>query len=619
MRVFTSSVIALSAALMLTATGPGYADDGEWVHSASLIGEPGYPDGFPHFNYVNPDAPKGGVARLSGVSPTFDTLNPILPRGVAANGLGLIYETLFTSAFDEADISGEYPLIAEAKKVPSDLSSVTYRLNPNAKWHDGQPITAEDVVWSFEKTVELDPRRAFYYQHVTGAEITGDREITFTFDQTGNRELPLIVGQLLILPKHWWEGTDAQGNQRDIASGTLEPPLGSGPYRISSVNPGRSITYERVPDYWAADLNVNVGQNNFDEIRFEHYRDRNVEFEAFKADNFDYWAENEAKRWATGYNVPAVRDGRIIKELVELEQVSGVMVGFIPNVRREPFDDPLVRRALNYAFDFEDLNRRIFFDQYDRIGSFFHGIPLAATGLPEGEELEILETVRDQVPPEVFTEPYVNPVGGDGQKLRANLSKAVELLGEAGYTLDGNVMRNASGEPLTFEILLNTNVIEKVALAYQQWLARIGIEARVRSVDSNQFVSRVRSRDFDMIYSGWAQSNSPGNEQLNYWGSEAADRDSSQNYAGIKDPAVDELIRRVIFAEDREELVAATRALDRVLMANQYVIPSYTIIPERIAYWNRFGHPEGYGRFALGFPTIWWWDEEKAAQTGGRS
>ncbi|MCB1487437.1 MAG: ABC transporter substrate-binding protein, partial [Bauldia sp.] len=457
----------------------------------------------------------------------------------------------------------------------------------------------------------------FYYQHVTKAEVTGEREVTFTFDQTGNRELPQIVGELLILPKHWWEGKDANGKQRDIASGGLEPPLGSGPYRVSSVTPGRSITYQRVPDYWGADLNVNVGQNNFDTIRYEYYRDLNVEFEAFKADEFDYWSENEAKRWATGYDIPAVKDGRIKKELVDLEQVSGVMVGWVPNLRRPLFQDARVRRALNYAFDFEELNRTIFFGQYERINSFFYGIPIGWKGLPQGKELEILESVRDKVPPEVFTEEYTNPVGGDPQKVRENLRKAVQLFQEAGYKLEGNHMLDPSGKPVSFEILLNGPTIEKVALPFQKALKRIGIDVTVRSVDSSQFITRVRSRDFDMIYAGWGESNSPGNEQADYWGSAAADKQSSQNYAGIKDPAVDELINRIIFAKDRDEQVAAIGALDRVLMANQYVIPSYTILPERIAYWDRFGHPDGYGKFLIGFPTIWWWDDAKADRIGG--
>jgi microcin C transport system substrate-binding protein len=607
----------LTALLVLTAlTSSAGAQDGEWRHGTSLVEEPGYPPGFPHFNYVNPDAPKGGTAKLSGAGQTFDTLNPIPPKGVLADGIGLIYEALMTSALDELDKSAQYGQIADGVKFPADFSSVTYRINPAARWHDGEPITAEDAVWSFDKLVELDPSQRFYYQHVVKAEATGGREVTFTFDQKGNRELPQIVGQLLILPKHWWEGTDARGRKRDIGSTTLEAPLGSGPYKVKSVTAARSIDYERVADYWGANLNVNIGQNNFDTIRYEYYRDLTVEFEAFKAGQFDYWAENEAKRWKTGYDFPAVKDGRIKKELVELGQVSGVMVGFVPNLRRPFFQDARVRRALNHAFDFEDLNRNIFFGQYERIDSFFYGIPLRWEGLPEGEELAILESVRDKVPPEVFTEEYKNPVGGNSKKLRDNLRKAVNLLQEAGYRLEGKTLVGADGQPVSIELLLNGPTIERVALPYQKALAQIGIELKIRPVDSSQFINRVRSRDFDLVYTGWAQSNSPGNEQLDYWGSEAADRDNSRNYAGIKDPAVDALINRIIFSKDREDLVAAVKALDRVMMWNQYVIPSYTILPERIAYWDRFGHPDPYPKFVIGFPTVWWWDEEKAAQTG---
>jgi microcin C transport system substrate-binding protein len=465
--------------------------------------------------------------------------------------------------------------------------------------------------------VELNQSQRFYYQHVVKAEVTAPDQVTFTFDQKGNRELPQIVGQLLILPKHWWEGADARGNQRDISKSTLEPTLGSGPYKVGSVTAGRSITYERVPDYWGADVNVNVGQNNFDKVSYEYYRDLNVEFEAFKADDFDYWNENEAKRWATAYDFPAVAAGKVKKELVTLAKADGVMVGFVPNLRRPFFQDVRVRRALNYAFDFEELNRTIFFNQYSRINSFFFGLPLAASGLPQGKELEILNTVKDKVPPEVFTTEYTNPVGGDPQKQRDNLRKAVDLLQQAGYELKGNKLVGKDGKPVTIELLLNGPTIERVALPYQKSLARIGITLNIRSVDTSQFVTRLRSRDFDMVYTGWGESNSPGNEQLDFWGSAAADRDSSRNYAGIKDPAVDELINRIIFSKDRDEQIAAIHALDRVLMWNQYVIPSYTLVQERIAYWNRFGHPDPYPKFAIGFPTVWWWDADKAKATGG--
>ena len=484
MRRLLTSLVALSALAAGFATGPAAAaDDGEWLHATSLVDKPRYPPDFTHFNYVNPDAPKGGVVRMSGSSPTFDTLNPILPKGVPADGTGLMYESLMMRAFDELDISGQYPQVAEAVRFPADFSSVTYRLNPAAKWHDGQPITPEDVVWSFNELVDLNPSQRFYYQHVTKAEVTGDHEVTFTFDQTGNRELPQIVGEFPILPKHWWEGTDKNGNKRDISRGTLEPPLGSGPYEIASVSPGRSITYKRVPDFWGTDLNTYVGQNNFDQISYEYFRDLDVEFQAFKADRLDYWSENEAKRWATAYDIPAVKDGRMQKDLVNLEQVSGVMVGFVPNLRRPLFQDPRVRQALNYAFDFESLNRTIFYGQYERINSFFYGLPLAWSGLPQGKELEILDSVRDKVPPEVFTKEYENPVGGDPQKVRDNLRKAVELFQEAGYHLQGTKMLDPSGKPVTFEILLNGPTIERVAVPFTQALKRIGIDATVRSVE----------------------------------------------------------------------------------------------------------------------------------------
>jgi len=590
---------------------------GEWMQGSSILEQPRYPAGFPHFNYVNPDAPKGGTVRLSGSSPTFDTLNPILPKGVGADGLGLIYEQLFTPALDEYDIAGAYGQVADAVRLPADFSYVTYRINPTAKWHDGQPITADDVVWSFEKTVELNDSQRNYYQHVVKAEKTADNEVTFTFDEAGNRELPHIVGELLVLPQHWWEGTDANGKQRSIGESTLEPPLGSGPYKVGEVLPGRSISYERVPDFWGANLNSYIGQNNFDTVRYEYFRDLNVEFEGFKADQFDFWAENESKRWNTAYDFPAMKDGRVKKETVLLDQVSGVMVGFIPNLRRPLFQDARVRQAFNYVFNFEELNRTIFFGAYERINSFFYGLPMAATGLPEGKELEILNTVKDLVPPEVFTTPYVSPDNGDPAKVRANLMKAIELMKEAGYTLDGTRMIGKDGKQVSVELLLNGPTIERVATPYQQWLEKIGIALTIRTVDSSQFQERVRTRDFDMVYTGWGESNSPGNEQLDFWGSAAADKENSRNYAGIKDAAVDKLINRIILSKDRTEQIAAVKALDRVMMANLYVIPSYTYLPDRIAYWDRFGHPDPYPKFTVGFPTVWWWDADKAAKTGG--
>ncbi len=604
--------LILAAVLLLFGSTVGQTQERVWHHATSLNEAPKYPPDFKYFDYVNPDAPKGGVVRLSDTG-GFDTLNPILSKGNPAPGLGLVYETLMTSALDE--VSTMYGLIAEAMSYPDDYSSVTFRLRPEAKWHDGEPITPEDVVWSFDKLVAVNPSQRYYYQHVTKAEVTGEHEVTFTFDQTGNRELPHIVGQLLVLPKHWWEGKDAKGKQRDVTASTLEPPLGSGPYRVDHVVPGKTISFKRVDDYWAKDLPVAIGQDNFDEIRYEIFLDDTVEFEAFKADIYDWRSENSAKRWATQYDFPAVKKGYVVKEeLNNAYRDNGVLVGFIPNLRRDLFKDIRVRRALNYAFDFETLKNTLFFGQYDRVNSFFYGTPLAASGLPEGKELDMLESVRDEVPPEVFTTPYANPVGGNPTKERENLRQALTLLQEAGYHLDGQKLVDASGKQLSFELILNGPTIEAVALAYQASLRKIGIDMQVRSIDTPQWINRVRSRDFDMIYTGWAQSLSPGNEQRAYWGSAAADSESSQNYAGIKDPAVDALIEKVVLAKDRDTLVAATHALDRVLMANQYVIPSYTLRLSRIARWDRFAHPAELPYYSIGFPTVWWWDEAKAAK-----
>jgi microcin C transport system substrate-binding protein len=441
--------------------------------------------------------------------------------------------------------------------------------------------------------------------------------VTFTFDQTGNRELPNIVGQVLVLPQHWWEGTGPDGKPRDIGRSTLEKPMGSGPYTIDSFSPGRTITFKRNPDYWGADLPVNIGANNFDEIRYEYFRDTTVEFEAFKGDQFDWWDENVARRWATGYDFAAVKDGRVIKEMFENNyRDAGVLVGFVPNLRRPQFQDERVRRALNYAFDFEELNRTLFFGQYERINSYFYGTELASSGLPQGKELEILNSVKDKVPPEVFTTPYENPVGGDPAKDRANLREALKLLGEAGYTLDGSRLVDKTGKQLSFEILLNGPTIEPIATAYAASLRKIGIAASVRSVDSPQYINRLRTRDFDMTYAGWTQSLSPGNEQRFFWGSEAASQQDTQNYAGISDPGVDALIDQIIFAKDRDTLVAATHALDRVLLAHDYTVPTYTLRKSRIARWDRFGHPDTLPEYSIGFPTIWWYDEARAAKTG---
>ncbi|MFK8253792.1 extracellular solute-binding protein [Ancylobacter terrae] len=586
---------------------------GDWRHGLSLLGDLKYPADFKRFDYVNPDAPKGGLVRLS-VDGTFDSLNDTITRGTPAAGLSLIYDNLMASSSDEP--SSEYGLLAEAVRYPADFSSVTFRLRPEAKWHDGRPVTAEDVVWSFETQTKNNPRLGYYYSHVTKAEASGEREVTFTFDQAGNRELPQIVGQLKVMPKHWWTGTDASGKPRDVSQTTLEVPLGSGPYKVAKVVPGRSIAFERVPDYWGKDLPVNIGTNNFAEQRYEYFRDDTVELEAFKGDQFDFRIETSAKNWATAYDFPAVKAGKVIIEEFP-NRASGSMQAFIPNLRREKFQDQRVRRALNYALDFDGMNRTLFFGQYKRTSSYFQNTELASSGLPQGAELAILESVKDKIPDSVFTTPYANPPEGGEDVRRANLREAAKLLKEAGYEVKNGKLLNARGEPFTFEILLANPAFERVALFYKPTLERLGMTVNIRVVDTSQYINRLRARDFDMIISGWGQSLSPGNEQRDFWSTEAADREGSGNYAGIKDPGIDALIEKVIYAKDRAELVAATHALDRVLLAHDYVIPSWNYGFTRTARWNRFGRPEKLPAYSFAFPDIWWWDEAKAKATGG--
>ena len=598
---------------------PAAAQADSWQHGLSLFGEVKYPADFKHFEYVNPQAPKGGMARMIAVG-TFDNFNMAVAgvRGSLASGLTLTNNSLMADALDE--VSTEYGLLAEAVKHPADFSSVTYRLRANARWHDGKPVTVDDVIFSLESFKKHHPQYAAYYRHVTKAEQTGDREVTFTFDSPGNRELPQIVGQLYVLPKHWWEGTDANGNKRDIGATRLEPPLGCGPYRIKSFVAGRTVVYERVPDYWGKDLGVNVGRDNFDEVRFEYFRDTTIALEAFKGDNIDWRTENSALNWATRYDFPARTDKRVLLEEFPIRS-QGIMQAFVFNLRRDKFSDPRVRRAFNYAFDFDEMNKQIFFGQYTRIASYFEGTELASRGLPEGEELAILKTVQDKVPPEVFTTEYTNPVGGSPERVRNNLREGVRLLKDAGWEVrDRRLVNVKTKEPMTIEFLTESPSFERVLLFYKPSLERLGATVTVRTVDDAQYENRLRSWDFDCIIASWGQSLSPGNEQRGYWGSQAADQSGSRNYAGIKNPAVDALIERVIFAKNRAELVAATKALDRVLLWNHYVVPQWTYGKVRTARWDRFSHPKLMPRYgAAAFPTVWWWDKEKASRTGSRS
>jgi microcin C transport system substrate-binding protein len=620
--VFTLAAPAISTigARVAAAQSAAQAAAPTWRHGMSLFGDLRYPAGFKHFDYVNPAAPKRGTVRLIAGGQTFDNLNLVVSgvKGNLAAGSDLLYDSLMVSALDE--VSAEYGLLAEAVSFPDDYSFVIYRLRSNAKFHDGKPVTPEDVIFSLEAFKKNHPQMSAYYRHVIKAEKTGERDVAFTFDQPGNRELPQIVGQLSVMPKHYWEGTDKSGNKRDISVTTLEAPLGNGAYRIKEFTPGRTIVFERVQDYWGKDIPVNVGRDNFEQIRFEYFRDSTVALEALKADHVDWRTENSAKSWATSYDFPAVNEKRVVLEEFPIRNV-GVMQAFAFNIRRDKFKDARVRRAFNYAFDFEEMNKQLFYGQYKRIASYFEGTELAARELPQGEELKILESVRDKVPAEVFTTAYVNPVGGSSDNVRTNLREAVLLLKDAGFEVrDRKLVDTKNGEAFRVEFLANNPNTERFVLFYKPSLERLGIDVTVRTVDDAQYANRERNWDFDVVIASWGESLSPGNEQRGFWSSQAADQPGSRNLIGIKNPAVDELIERVIFAKNREELVAATKALDRVLLWNHYVVPQFTYDKVRTARWDRFGRPEkmpAYGMAA--FPTIWWWDEAKASKTGSRS
>ncbi len=601
------------AALIVVITGLSAnlnAQEQKWRQGLSLFGELKYKPGFKNFDYVNVNAPKGGTLRMGSIG-TFDSLNPFIIKGRAASLSGLIYDSLLTPSADEP--SSYYGLIAEAVSYPDDYSSVTYRLRREARWNDGKPITVEDVIFSLETLKKGHPRYAYYYADIDRAEKTDDHEVTFYFKKTGNRELPQITGELTILPKHYWEGTDENGKKRDFFATTLVPPLGSGPYRIGKVVAGRSITVERVKDYWGKDLPVNVGKNNLDVLRSEYFRDDTVALEAFKGGQFDVRFENSAKNWATAYKVKSVTDGDIIKSQLVTKNPER-MQAFIFNMRRDKFADARVRQAFNLAFDFEWANKNLFFGQYARVSSFFQGSELAATGLPQGRELEILEELRDEIPAQVFTEVYKNPVNGSPALLRVNLRKARALLKDAGWKIKDRVLVNTkTGQKMELEMLLVSPAFERIVLPYKKSLARLGIIVRVRTVDVSQYQNRVDNFDFDMIVGGWGQALSPGNEQRNYWGSETADRKGSRNLVGIKNPAIDKLIDKLIYAKDRSELIAVTRALDRVLLWNHFVVPQWYSKGTRLARWNRFGFPKKTPDYRIGFPDIWWYDEAKAA------
>ncbi len=565
------------------------------THGLDLYGQLKYAPDFTHFDYADPAAPKGGTLRRAAIG-TFDTFNDFIIKGVSAAGIGMIYDTLMAPAEDEP--FSQYGLLAEKVELAADRTFVIFHLNPAACFHDGARVTADDVVFTYNLLLEKgQPMFRRYYAEVTGVKALDRQRVKFTFENGENRELPLIVGQLVVLPRHFWE-------KHDFSKADLTIPLGSGPYRVKSFRPGKAVVYERVKDYWGRDLPVNKGRYNFDIISFDYYRDATVSLEAFKAGEYDFRMEYIAKNWATLYQGPPFRDGRIIKKEIPHRIPQG-MQGFVYNTRREIFRDRRVREALIYAFDFEWSNKNLFYGQYKRTESYFSNSELAAIGPPSPEEIAILKPFADRLPAGVFRDSYHLPKTDGRGNIRGNLRKAAALLREAGWVVKKRKLVNRAGRQFSFEILLNNPAFERVVLPFKKNLARLGIETRIRVVDTAQYLNRIRQFDFDMVVWNFGQSLSPGNEQRYYWGSAAADTPGSRNLAGIKDPVIDALIDKVVHARTRQELVNRVRALDRVLQWGFYVLPHWHISTFRIAYWNKFEQPETHPLYGLGLMT-WW-------------
>jgi microcin C transport system substrate-binding protein len=560
-----------------------------------MHGDLKYDAGFSHFEYVNPDAPKGGVFKQAA-NGTFDSFNPFIIKGTAADGTGLTFDTLMSRSYDEPFT--QYGLLAEAIRMPESRSWIEFDLRKQARFSDGTPVTANDVIETFKLLREQgSPFYKAYYRDISSITALTDHTVRFEFGSDENRELPLIIGEVPILSANYWK-------ERDFTKPSLEPILGSGPYVVDSFEAGRTITYKRNPDYWGADLPVNRGRYNFDAMQFDYYRDSTVALEAFKAQEYDFREENSSKNWATAYTGPAFDEGRIKKELIEDANPAG-MQAFIMNTRLEKFSDPRVRSAIAHGFDFEWTNANLFYSAYTRSHSFFSNSEMAATELPTEQELEILEPFRGQIPDEVFNQVYQAPTTkGDGRN-RTQLRTALKLLKEAGWTLKNGKLINASGESFNFEILLVQKDFERVVAPFIQNLEKLGMQVSIRIVDVSQYINRLRSTDFDMIVGSFGQSSSPGNEQREFWGSEAADQPGSRNLIGIKDPAIDQLVELLIQAPNREQLVLRARALDRVLQWNHFVVPQFHIDSHRVAYWDKFEFPAIRPTYTIGLDT-WW-------------
>lgn len=601
---WVASAVLLGTEACRLAVGPVLADTGSSgpVHAIAMHGTPKYKSGFPHLDYVDPDAPKGGVLRLAAQG-MFDNINPFIVKGTTPPGQHYVFESLLKRSHDEPFTL--YASIAESVEMAADRSWVRFNLRPEARFHDGTPITADDVIFSWKILREKGrPHHRLYYSEVLEARREGLRTVHFSFGAGDNREMPMIMGLMPIVSKAYFA-------KEVFDRTTLKAPLGSGPYHVADVDPGRRIVYRRVKDYWGAKLPINRGLYNFDEIRFDYYRDSNVSFEAFKAGDYDFHLETSPSRWAVGYDFPAAREGRVKK----LSPAHGRPVGmraFVFNTRNTIFKDRLVRQALAYAFDFEWMNRILFHGAYKRTRSYFANSDLASTSSLGARELALLEPFRDKLPKEVFTSKYRPPISDGSGFLRANLKRAAALLKEAGWVIEeGSLIHRDTGRTMDFEILLLRPSNERIALAFARNLKRIGIRARVRTVDSSQYQFRVENFDFDVTIKWWYQSLSPGNEQRYYWGSKAAHLTGSANLIGIEDDVVDSLLDTLTGSRTRAELIAAARALDRVLLWGHYVVPLYHEARDRLAYWDKFVQPEltPTGGFML---EAWWSNKDKS-------
>ena len=573
------------------------------AHAIAMHGEPKYPDSFQYVDYANPDAPKGGKIILSSTG-SYDSFNPFILKGTAAAGIGNLYETLTTGSSDEAFT--EYGLIAKTIEWPDDRSWVAFTIREEAVWHDGKKISPEDVIWTFNTLMEKGhPFYKYYYGDVVEVIQENDNKVRFNFKGNTNLELPLIVGQLPVLPKHYWTNKNFEETSMDI-------PIGSGPYKIKNFDAGRTITYELDSDYWGKNIPIKKGTENFGVIQYEYYKDRSIEREAFKSGDIDLFSENTSKDWATSYDTPAVQNGLIKKELIEHQNPQG-MQGFAFNTRKEIFEDKRVREALSYAFDFEWTNKNLFYNAYKRTNSFFENSELASSGVPLGGELDLLNDYRELLPQKLFQEEY-NPPKTDGSGfMRKELQEATKLLQDAGWELqEGKLINKKSGSKFEFELLLVSPAFERIVLPFKDNLAKLGIDVSVRTIDSAQYQNRLDGFDFDMIVSTFSQSLSPGNEQRNFWGSDAAKTNGSRNIIGISNEVIDSLIEKVISAKDREDLIVTTRALDRVLLWNHYVIPQWHISAYRTLYWDIFDKPSVRPKYSLGTNT-WWVVADKAS------